>query len=35
MFQTNQIALLVEFTMGWIVLDEDAFVKYVAGTPAS
>lgn len=35
MFQTNQIALLVEFTMGWIVLDEDAFVKYVAGTPSS
>ena len=35
MFQTNQIALLVEFTMGWIVLDENAFVKYTDGSVAS
>lgn len=34
MWQTNQIALLVEVTFGWIVGDLDAFVKYthVAGS---
>src|SRR5690606_20381333 len=35
MFQTSQIALLVEFTTGSIVLDEGAFGRYVAGAPAS
>jgi HK97 family phage major capsid protein len=29
MFQTNQIALLVEFTVGWVVNDPNAFVRYV------
>lgn len=29
MFQSNQIALLVEFTMGYVVHNPEAFVKYV------
>lgn len=28
MFQTNQIALLIEVTFGWLVNDVDAFVAY-------
>lgn len=35
MFQTNQIAILVEFIMGWVVLDTDAFVRYTNGDAVS
>jgi HK97 family phage major capsid protein len=35
MFQTNQIALLVEFTVGWVVNDPNAFVRYVNTATAS
>lgn len=34
MFETNQIALLVEFTLGWIVGEPDAFVRYTAPAEA-
>lgn len=32
MWETNQIALLVEFTVGWIVQDPNAFVAYVTSS---
>lgn len=34
MWQTNQIALLIEVTFGWVLGDGDAFVKFLS-TPAS
>src|SRR5690606_21543210 len=35
MWQTNQIAILIEVTFGWVLGSTDAFVKYTNGTAAS
>lgn len=34
MWQTNQVAILIEVTFGWVLGNKQAFVKFVNNTPA-
>lgn len=34
MWQTNQVAILIEVTFGWVLGDKQGFVKFVNNTPA-
>lgn len=35
MWQTNQVAILIEVTFGWVLGDNKAFVKFVNNTPTT